>query len=265
MHTASSTSVHKRRSEWKEEKKRLQQKVRVLGEKKEIRHIWKNVQTSGGQWRKRQREGDMEESCNAIMEQPNDRFVSMSSPVVPVLFLCLAVSHLMSFSLSQRGVWLWRHSEFWDAAVSRGRSWSLTLLLHFLVVFTWTCARVFLVCHVTLPCLLNLYQTCKCVSFVCRQLRMYVAWLWGFTCNQTGSQQEICTSTSFFVLQFLLLRKEEKVCPVMELTGLTSLSIWIHSQRTGDFREVLRPSQLGFLSKPTFHTSLEVFTHRSCV
>lgn len=61
------------------------------------------MQTSGALWRKEQRQGDLEETCNAITEQPNDRFVPTFSPAVPVLFLCLAVSRLMSRSLSQRG------------------------------------------------------------------------------------------------------------------------------------------------------------------
>lgn len=85
------------------------------------------MQTSGALWRKRQREGDTEETCNATIEQPNHRFVPTFSPAVPVLFLCLAISRLMSLCLSQRGERLWHHSEFWDAAVSGGRSWSLTL------------------------------------------------------------------------------------------------------------------------------------------
>lgn len=43
--------------------------------------------------------------------------------------------------------------------------------------------------------------------------------------KKTGNQQDIVTTTSFFVLNFLLpfLRKEKKVCPVMELIGLASL------------------------------------------
>lgn len=85
-------------------------------------------------------------TCNATIKQPNHCFVPTFFPAVPVLFLCLAISLLMSLSLSHwesdcdvttsSGMPLW---------VEEGVKDSLICCCCFL---TWRCACFFrLLCH----------------------------------------------------------------------------------------------------------------------
>lgn len=73
---------------------------------------------------------------------------------------------------------------------------------------------------------------------------MYVASLWGFTCvNKQGSQQEFCTTTSFFVLQFLLLRMEKKFA----LWWISQVSSCIIGKREFIIKELETPERFSDL------------------
>lgn len=104
--------------------KRLQEKVRELGWRKEIRHIQKDInadfrsameeKTERGWYR-----GNLQ--CHYRATKSSLCAYVLSRSACPLSMPC-RLSFDVSFPVPLGGKRPWRHSEFWDATVSRGRS-----------------------------------------------------------------------------------------------------------------------------------------------